>query len=320
MKITNVHGVSLPLAVWCLYDEYDYNADPLYISATSLLAPTKQLILKKRIPLEDRQADVSDFISAGFGHAIHDSIQKAWENAGPSLMKKLGYPEALCDRIVINPTDEQIKNGSIPIWIEQRTTREFEGYKISGKFDMVADGALYDFKSTSVYSYIHGSKDEDYALQGSIYRWLNPERITDDFIRIQFLFTDWKKSEAKSNPNYPQLRVMEHKVKLLSIEETEAIIRNKIGELSRYKNVEEELMPRCTDKELWKDEPVYKYYADPNKTSGRSTKNFTTFGAAMAHKTAQGKGVVITVEGEAKRCGYCPAFDICKQKDEYFVQ
>ena len=31
----------------------------------------------------------------------------------------------------------------------------------------------------------------------------------------------------------------------------------------------------------------------------------------------QGKGVVITKPGEVKRCGYCPGFEACTQKDAY---
>ena len=50
MIITNNHGISLPLAVWLLHDDYDYVKDENYISATSLLKSTKQIILSKRIP------------------------------------------------------------------------------------------------------------------------------------------------------------------------------------------------------------------------------------------------------------------------------
>ena len=162
MKITNNHGVSLPLAVWLLHDDYDYNHEENYISATSLLRSTKQLILSKRIPYEERILDVVDLLSARFGHAIHDSIEKAWRQSGTSAMKKLGYPDHIADNLVVNPTEDQLKTNPsiIPVWIERRSIKEVligtKTWKVGGKFDMVLDGRLFDTKTTSVYAYLKG--------------------------------------------------------------------------------------------------------------------------------------------------------------------
>lgn len=320
MKLTNIHGISLPLAVWLLHDDYDYNHDPDYISATSLLKSTKQLILTNRVVHSEREVDISSFLASRFGNAIHDSIEKAWNKAGASALKKLGYPESVTEKIAVNPNQELLNANKdlIPVWIEQRTVKEFEGWKIGGKFDMVIEGRLFDTKTTSVYSYLLGNKDQDYALQGGIYRWLNPELITSDHIYIQFLFTDWQSSRARQDPNYPQTRALEYPVALPSLKETEQYISRKLKDLRKYWNAPEEEIPECTDKELWRSDPVYKYFSDPNKTNGRSTKNFDSLGDANAYKASKGgKGVVITVPGEVKACSYCPAFDICKQKDLY---
>ena len=53
--------------------------------------------------------------------------------------------------------------------------------------------------------------------------------------------------------------------------------------------------------------------------AGRSTKNFDSMAEAKAHLSEKGhKGVIKIIPGEVKRCGYCAAYDICTQKDEYF--
>ena len=49
-------------------------------------------------------------------------------------------------------------------------------------------------------------------------------------------------------------------------------------------------------------------------------RNFDNLAEANAFKNEKGKGVVVTKLGEPKACEYCPAFDICKQKDAYFAQ
>ena len=329
MIITNDHDISLPLAVWLLHDDYDYVKDENYISATSLLKSTKQIILSKRIPYSDRSADVVDFLAARFGHAVHDSIEKAWRMSGPAAMKRLGYPEHITDNLVINPTDEQLEENPniIPVWIEQRAIKEVEIngkiWKVGGKFDMVLDGRLFDTKTTSVYAYLKGSKDEDYSLQGGIYKWLNPEKITSDHIYIQFLFTDWQRAESKRNPDYPKHKALEYPVPLPDMDAVENYVVGKIKELARLWNAPEDHLPDCTDKELWRSEPQFKYYSDPakaNDPAARSTKNFDNLAEANAFKAEKGKGVVVTKLGEPKACEYCPAFDICKQKDAYFAQ
>lgn len=330
MRLTNIHGISLPLAVWLLHDEYDYIDEPNYISATSLLKSTRQLVLTRRVNQEDRELDISAFLASRMGTAIHDSIEKAWANSGQRAMEKLGYPEKIYSNVVVNPTpDELAANPAIiPIWMEQRAFREVVvngvTYKIGGKFDQVIDGRLFDAKSTSVYAYLLGRKDKDYADQGGIYRWLNPKLITDDHIYIQFIFTDWQKARARGDENYPQTKALEYPVLMPSIEETEQFIVSKLAELQKYWDAPDEQIPHCTDKELWRGETVYKYYSDPAKVNvpgSRATRNFDGDKAAahafMASKG--GVGIVVANVGDVKACEFCPAFNGCKQKDQYYV-
>lgn len=330
MNITNNFGISLPLAVWLLHDDYDYQNIPNYISATSLLKSTKQIILSKRIASEDREADVSDCISQRFGHAVHDAVEQAWRKSGKRAMKLLGYPDYICDNIAINPTQEEMDANPniVPVWIEQRAYREvvIDGvtYTVGGKFDMVLDGRLFDTKTTSVWTFMKGSKDEDYGLQGGIYKWLNPDKIFSDHIFIQFVFTDWQRMMAKRTPGYPPIKIMEHPVLMPDDAAVEDYVVGKIRELSRLWDAPEEHLPPCNDKELWRSEPQYKFYLDPEKAKdpdARATKNSDTLAEAQAYQASKGgRGVIVTKLGEPKACEYCPAFDICKQKDAYFAE
>lgn len=333
MNITNTHGISLPLAVWLLHDDYDYHNEPNYISATTLLKSTKQIILSRRVASEDKEMDVSDFISARFGHAVHDAVEQAWRKSGKAAMKKLGYPDHICENIAINPTEEEIAANPdiIPVWIERRTYRQvvINGvtYTVGGKFDKVLDGRLFDIKTTSVWSFIKGSKDEDYGMQGGIYKWLNqdgPVEITSDHIFIQFVFTDWQRMMAKRTPGYPPIKIMEHPVLMPTLDQVEDYVTAKIQELSRLWEAPEDKLPPCNDKELWRSEPQYKFYLDPEKAKdpdARATKNSDTLAEAQAYQASKGgRGVIVTKLGEPKACEYCPAFNICKQKDAYFAE
>lgn len=324
MRITNNTGINLPLAVWLLHDEYDYIDKENYISVTGLMKPLKQTILTSRIPRAQRTEDVSDFVARTLGHAIHDSIEKAWHKGHARSMKLLGYPDRVIERIMINPTNEELRsrNDAIPVYMEQREFREVtvDGvtFIIGGKFDMVADGELYDNKSTSAYTWLFGTRDDDNQQQGSLYKWLNPTKITGDHIHINYIFTDWSRMQARSNPKYPQKRVEQKSIPLWSESETERWVVGRLRKFLAYKDLPEDQIPECNDKELWRSDPAFKYYADPSKVSGRSTKNFTDKVEANDFMASKGgKGIVITVPGEAKACNYCNAFDICRQKDGY---
>ena len=267
-------------------------------------------MLSRRVPAGENIPDVSELIASRMGTAIHDGIEKAWTHHREQAMRDLGYPEKIIKRMVFNPKPEDLKPDSIPVYMELRSFKEINGVKVSGKFDFVGNGALEDFKSTSTFTWIKDTKDEDYILQGSIYRWLNPDIITSDIFTIQFIFTDWSKGMSYSTPNYPPRRMMPRKFKLMSLADTEQFVVGKLNAIQQYYNAPDELIPECTDKELWRSDPQWKYYKNP------ATKNFDNEGEAIARwQTDGGVGEVVKIPGQAKACLYCPASPVCKQKD-----
>lgn len=325
-EIANNTNVSLDVAVWLLHDEYDYINEENYISVTGLMKPIRHIILPPRIPAEQRILDVTDFIPSALGKSIHDSIEKAWTQNPWKKLAKLGLPQKVLDRVKVNPTLEecQAMPDIIAVYVEQRAIRSYKGRKIGGKFDLVTDGIVKDNKSTSAFAWAGGTRDDDHILQLSLYRWIDAgqehRKITEDFGQINYIFTDWSKMMAKQNPNYPQKRVEEKRLELMSLKETENWIDHKLAEIEKWKDAPEKEIPHCTPEELWQSAPQFKYYSDPLKAtdpSARSTKNFDSLAEAQRFMNEKGKGTVVTKPGEAKRCGYCAAFEGCTQKDAY---
>lgn len=325
VQITNTNNLSLAMAVWLAHEDYTDGSDEHpgkdVISVTTLLKPVRQLVLSHRLPPQERIVDLVDLIPSVLGRAIHNSIEDAWRQGYHQAMRKLGMPKKLIEKVRINPQDHELQAdpGIVPIYLEQRYFREIDGIIISGKFDQIINGELNDTKTTSVYTYMHNTKEEDYRLQGSLYRWINPEKVTSDQIRIQHVFTDWQRSASRTQKNYPPHRVVEKVIQLLTLEETEAWIRARIREIIRNQDLPEPEIVRCSEKDLWRSDPVYKYYPDAKKAQegGRSTKNFDDLAEANMHLNQMGKGVVITVPGVVRACSYCPAFELCSQRLEY---
>ncbi len=331
---SNGTGVPLSVAVFLATDYYDYVPD--VVSATALMRPIRQQVLPARMPKDDpaRIIEIMGTVKSRMGTAIHDSVEKTWTQGHyKRAMTGLGYPQDVIDRVVVNPgyeidpaTGNPVKIEGAPplaadalaVYMEIRSFKSIEGRTISGKFDFVAEGRLEDFKSTSTFTWVNDTKSEDYKLQGSIYRWLNSDIITSDVMAIQFLFTDWMKFRT-TEANYPSHPVMQMTYPLMSLADTEDYIRSKLQLFDMYKDSAEQDIPLCTDKELWRKAPQYKYYKNPQKTS-RSTKNFDTAAEAYARLAKDGNvGIVKEVPGEVVACRFCPAFTVCTQKDQYIL-
>lgn len=312
----NVSEVPLALAVFLASDNYDYSDDPTEISATTLLKPLRQIILAKRVPPGDGLVNLADMMNSRMGSAIHDAIEKSWLNNHRSAMEAIGLPKQVIDRIIINPKQEDLLPNHIPIYLEQRLKRKIGKWTVTGKFDFVGEGKVQDFKSTSTFTYKKQTNADKYTQQGSIYRWLDPQLITQDQMDIHYIFTDWKPAMVKTDPSYPPKRFHTQSFELMSLSETEAFIRRKLELIEQYWDADEDDIPLCDDAELWRSEPVFKYYKNPEKTA-RSTKNFDTRPEAYAFMAQNGNvGIVKEVPGQVTACKYCPAFAACSQKDQ----
>lgn len=315
-RYTNVSDVPLALAVFLACDNYDYNTDVDTISTTTLLKPLRQIVLPNRIPQEDGLVSLGDMMTLRLGTAVHDGIERSWLNGNHvKAMMSMGYPSKVIEKVRINPKDDEIFDGCIPVYLEQRLTKKLGKWNVTGKFDFVGEGRVQDFKTASVWSYMHQTNAAKQIQQGSIYRWLNPTLITQDEMDIHHIFMDWKAGMVKSDPNYPNQRFKKQTFSLMPLQETERFITKKLALIEQYWDAPEEEIPECTAEELWRSEPVFKYYKNKEKTL-RSTKNFDTRHDATVRFVEDGSiGLVKEVPGQVTACRYCNAYAACSQKD-----
>lgn len=315
---SHVSDVPLALAVWLATDTYDHDDDPFTISATTLLKPTRQIVLAARVKGKDLLTPLPEMINSRFGQSVHDGIERAWLHNHKRALQALGYPQHVIDRVLVNPSKEQLllTPGAIPVYLEQRLKRKFGRWTVTGKFDFIGEGKVQDFKSTTVWVYLNQVNNNKYALQGSIYRCLGQELITQDVMDIHFIFKDWNAGKARSAPDdYPRRAYHTQTFRLHSVPDTERFIVNKIAQIEKYWDAKEKDIPDCDDEELWRSEPEFKYYKNPQKMT-RSTKNFDTKAEAYQRWSEDGGvGVVKEIPGEVTACKYCPSFPVCGQKD-----
>lgn len=316
-RFTNNAGIDLSLAVWLARDDYDYVTKPNYISVTTLIKPIRQIILRGRVaalPVEQiTLPDISERLRSVMGQTLHSGVEISWKEHYRTSMKALGYPQRVIDMVRINPEEQE--PDTLPVYTEVRTEREFEGFVIGGKIDLIIEYRLRDVKMTTVWAYQSQKSVGPWRLQGSLYRWLNPEKVHHDELLVQYLLTDWNRAGRKRDPNsYPPHAAPSRSVELMGLQETEQWVRDKLRLLRQYVDAPEAQIPECSDEDLWRTDPVHKYYANPENTSGRSTKNFEDLSEAQAFMASKGsKGVIKTVPGLVRACNHCTASVICSQ-------
>lgn len=326
MKYTNKHDISIAMAVFLANDDYDGYGEDVegkYISVTSLLKSDRQIVLSKRMEPSDGITDVADLLASRLGQAIHGAIEMAWINNHKQCLIDLGYPAPVYEGVLINPDPSKVTEDDIPIYLEQRNSRKILDWTISGKYDMVINGVVTDVKSTGTYTYMKQTNADKYPLQGSLYRWLNPEIITEDYMNIEYLFKDWSKNLSMSTKGYPKLPVLQQSYPLMDLAKTELWIKEKLNRINLLLDKPEPELPHCTPEELWQSAPVYKYYKDKSKAQvpgARSTKNFDTFHEANErYLKDKSVGIVVEKPGEPVACKYCQVSGLCTQKDKYIA-
>jgi hypothetical protein len=334
-RYTNTSDLPLALAVFLASDSYDYDPTPNTISATTLMKPLRQIILSDRLaklpPGEVILPDIMERAANRMGASIHDSIERVWKDelSRKMALLALGIPAQVGNRVVVNPTDDYVLShpDCIPVYMEQRLRRKVGKWTVTGKFDFAAEQQVQDFKTANVLSYKQQRNADKQIMQGSLYRWLdaNPEhavrKITKDDMIIMHIFMDWMRAMAKADPSYPQHRMLKQVLRLKSERETDAWVKHKLDLLDQYWDAPEGDIPECAGDDLWRSDPVFKYYKNGDITAKRSTKNFDTRTQAYTYMAVDmaGQGAVKEVPGMVKACGYCNAYDGCTQKDRLIL-
>lgn len=324
VRMSNTAGIDLSAALWLAHDDYDYVDKPNYISVTTLIKPIRQIILGMRVakiaeesPETTVPIDIIDRFKSRLGQTLHTGVEMSWKEHFRTSMAKLGYPKRVIDMVRINP--EQEEPDTLPVYTEQRVEREVRigptVYVVGGKIDLIIEGRLRDIKSTTVFKYTSQKGVGQWLLQGSLYRWLNPGKVHHDEFLVQYLLVDWVRSFASHDPKYPPHAAPTRTLRLMGLQETDKWVVDKLRLLETLKDAPEVDLPECSEEDLWRTEPVYKYYADASKAAagGRSTKNFDTEQEAHAYFAEKGKGVIVPKPGLVKACNYCPCAPICGQ-------
>ena len=298
MKITNKLG--LPKQLVTLVDN-NYKPTPHQYSCTTILKPTRQIILERKYSDQIEQ-DVSEMIWCIFGILAHSIIENSQEDDGQFK-------------------EEKLKVDLGKYW------KELEGYYLSGRSDLIDlfDKCITDWKTASCWKIMY--KDfEDWRKEMLIYAWAVKDMgfEMNKAQAIAFL-KDHNKTKSKIDSQYPKLPIWIERFQFnqKSFEEIENFIYNKFIELKKYENVSDDKLPMCTDEERWRERTKY---AIKKKSNKKALKLHNTLEEAEKHlenlenkEDCKGLYEIKVREGTDKRClEYCSCCEFCPYYQQHY--
>lgn len=268
MKITNIHN--LP-EVFVRYVEANSRPPkPERISASSLIgSPLIRTLLMEH--WDNLEADVIDYIWMMTGSCMHSLLE---EHAPKNSLAEEGF------------------------------SFNFLGNEISLRPDLYHHETISDYKFTSAYSFILGSKPE-WEAQLNIYRY---GYIDSGFqvnkLQIVAILRDWMKSKSLADHDYPQQQVLLIEVPTWGQLKTNEYITTR---LYAHKN---NSFGECTSDEKWARPTTYAVMKAGRKTAMRVLKGL---GEAQEWQKKNGGETIEMRPGAFIRCrDYCPVRTVCQ--------
>lgn len=222
-KLTNNHN--LPESIRRAIENDPYDAGDCDISTTQLI-DTPQVVTLKLRHGDKITEDISERIWSLLGQSIHVIL----ERAAP-------------DQVIA----------------EKRYFAKISGWTISGAVDLIDhEQTLVDYKVTSVFTFIYGSRLTDWTAQANVNRWLYHKNGGEVKKAQNILFLrDWAPSKAGIG-NYPAVQVVTIDLPLWTISEAAKYIKERVALHQAARTKADHDLPECSDEERWLNKGVYK--------------------------------------------------------------
>jgi hypothetical protein len=284
MTITN--KFNLPESFINVLERKQYTRGKAHYSATDYTNPIQIVLLKQRYDNEIEQ-DASEMLWALLGSATHYILNE-------------GEPRNAI--------------------VEERLYTEIEGRVLSGQSDLYhEDGTISDYKVTSAWTSVYGSRITIWTQQLNIYAYLyRVHGFIVNRLEVVAIYRDWTLNQAQRSQDYPQQQVEVIKVDLWDLDKQEKFLADKTREFKKYENVDDAKLPQCTSEDMWEQPAQYAIMKEGRKSAVRV---FDTESEAINFliNNADTKPQHIEFRpGKRTRCeNYCVVNKFCKQFQEW---
>ena len=288
LQITN--NYNLPESIYKALATDSYKKGDGDYSVTEILQPPQLCQLKRRHS-EELSEEAMDRCWSLFGSAVHHILEKA--SPSGSLSEERLYVECL-DR------------------------------KIGGQVDCYHNGVIEDFKVTSAWTLVYGSRVKEWEEQLNLYAYIFRQNgYTVDKLQIIAILRDWDKNRALADGKYPQTPIQVIPLTLWTEgEQLQFLHRKMLVHIGAEDIPDEDLSIgfRCMPDEMWEQPNKWAVMKEGRKSAVRV---FDTEEDAWQHmneaKYEDARYMsVVKRPGKRTRCSdFCSVRDYCQQYKDY---
>lgn len=258
---------------------------------TELIDAPRIVQLKKRHS-EDFERLASSALTSFFGNAVHSQIERGLNRVPNELY--------LCEKKIRANVLNRV---------------------VAGKYDCYHNGIVYDFKTTSVWKYMFGDTKE-WENQLNIYYYLISKyhKLDVKGLEIIAFFRDFKQMESLRNSDYPKKEVVSIKLPLWDLDTAEDYFMECLKNQIKWEEVPDELLPECTEEDMWEKPTKYAVYQKGLKRAKRVLDSNED--AEKWIEDSKLKNLYIDVRpGERMRCNkFCDCAPFCNQHQDYLKE
>jgi len=298
LKYTNEYN--LPPEVFKALTKERYVGGETDYSVTTLKSPPRIVQLERR-HWDSLEQDAMDNLWSMFGTMAHNLLEE---------------------------------HGSDDSMTEERVYMDILGRRVSGQVDHYKDGIITDYKVTSAWSLVYGSRVKDWEEQLNMYAYLlSASGHEVKQIQIITILRDWDKNKAKEAGNYPKSPIVVIPITLWEQEDQKSYLEYRVALHIDAEGESDGALPLCTEEEMWCQPTKYAVFKGENK---RATKLFEDeadiffwLRDEMGWITESPEGHIITTEhrierrqGKRTRCegGYCSVSQYCNVYKAYLEE
>jgi hypothetical protein len=223
MKLTNFYNLPEPIVQLLIkLSQYQRKSD---YSVTELINPIQIVLLRQR-HYDEIEEDASDQIWRLLGILLHLALEQV-------------------------DVKNHLQEEAIRLQVLKRT--------ISGRTDLYShEKKITDYKLTSSYSKVFGSRTKEWTEQLNCCAWLYRSiGFEVNEIELFIVYRDWSAGKAKGNQDYPQKNNEVLKLQLWDYEKQTDYIHDKVSQLIQYENTPDDKLPECTSEDMWERPTTY---------------------------------------------------------------
>ena len=290
MNYTN--KANLPDEVFKVLTKERYKGgDTTDYSVTTLKTPPRIVQLERR-HWDELEEDAIDNLWSMFGQMAHN------------LLEEHGSDDSMTEeRVYINIFDRCI----------------------SGQVDHYKDGVITDYKVTSAWSLVYGSRVKEWEEQLNMHAYLlgyTGHEVKQ--IRIIAILRDWDKNKALQGGGYPDSPIQIIPITLWDIDTQKKYIETRVWLHKESESFDDDNLPTCFDEDMWCQPNKYAVMKEGRKTAVRvfdtedEAKHFIDFVDDVNRYNLYS---IQIRQGKRTRCeSYCKVNKFCNQYQQYLKE